>query len=186
MGKMNNSNIDKYINGLKKFIESNDQTLLVTGNERYNKHKIIIKYINSEFTNKNILFRTNGFDKALNGNWLGFTGIKKKPKGNTFFKIGNNNYMVDSFLSKGSKSDSFVNFDFVIVYPIDGMLRESKFDRIEELYKDYDVGKVFLVTCSDSWLNKCGNIEHIVDQHLSYNDESVVDDCQDKKISQEK
>ena len=137
------------IQNIEKFLNDHEKGMLITGTNQYEKHKLVMATINKHFKNAKILFRINAMKNILDEEFIGWTGIKRKSiKSGERVKIGNNFYEFDSFNARKTWYETNSTYDFAIIYPIDAMLRENKFDAIDNLY-NRNIKKIFLVSWTD-------------------------------------
>ena len=116
-----------------------------------------------------MFFRTNGMNNILNREFVGWTGLKRrKVKSGEKLKIGKKFYEFDSFNTTNTWSRTSANFDFAIVYPIDSMIRENKFDGIDNLYTNKDIKKIFLVLWTDNNSYDYEKISKYYNGHIIY------------------
>ena len=163
------NNKQEFINNIQSFLDSEDKAILVTGTNQYKKHKLIMAMIDKNFKNANILFRTNGMENISNREFVGWTGLKKKIiKSGEKIRIGMNNYEFDTFNVSRTWTRTSSKFDFAIVYPIDLMVRENKFDGIDNLYTNKDIKKIFLVSWTDSNSYDYEKISKYYNEHFIY------------------
>ncbi len=163
------NNKEEFINSIEKFLNSEDKGILATGTHQYQKHKLIMAIIDKNFKNAKVLFRTNGMDNILNREFVGWTGLKKKKiKSGEKLKVGRNFYEFDTFNTTNTWSRTGSNFDFAIVYPIDLMIRENKFDGIDNLYTNKKIKKIFLVSCTDRNSYDYEKISKYYNEHIIY------------------
>lgn len=133
---------------IEEFLSSDEQCMLLTGTH-YDKHKLVVRILNKCLKNKLILFRTNSMSNAVNDDFLGWAGVKKKIKAGERIKVGNNTYECDSINTSSTMSNTNRKFACAIVYPIDLLCRTLNLEPIDQLYKYKEVGKIFLVTDTD-------------------------------------
>ncbi|MEA5082016.1 hypothetical protein SDC9_59481 [bioreactor metagenome] len=138
------------INKIEEFLVSEKKIALVTGTHQYNKHKLVMAILDNRYKDKVILFRTSSLDNLTNNDFLGFADVKTKPKAGAQIKIHNNYYQIDNFNRKDTWSKTSAKADFAIVYPIDALIRNNNFDSIENLIKNKNIGKIFLVSWMDN------------------------------------
>ncbi|QIK86633.1 hypothetical protein G7061_08425 [Erysipelothrix sp. HDW6B] len=158
----------KFISDLKDFIMSDGKGVLITGTHQYSKHKVIISVLNEMYKNKKILFRSNSMNNLSNSDFVGFAGINKQPKSNQWYKVGNNYYMFDSFNNSRTNASRSNQFDFAIVYPIDAMIREKKYNRMYDLDSQYNLKKIFYVSWTDRSSYVYNDINDLYQNHLIY------------------
>lgn len=151
-------NKEEVIMNLNNFLKSNDEHCLVTGTNVQEKHKDIIRYLNSLGKKIKILIR---IDSMQNCEYiLGFkakTGIPVKTKGLTIY--------VDSFQVK-SQENTHVNFNCIIVYPI-GSLKGIEDKNIQDVINHRNSEKIFWVSNHDnidySYLKDICDVKHVVE-----------------------
>lgn len=168
-GKNMENNKQEFINNIEKFFNNKDKGILVTGTHQYEKHKLIMAIIDRNFKNAKVLFRTNSMYNIQNREFVGWTGLKKKTiKSGEKVKIGRNFYEFDTFNTTNTWNRTSSNFDFAIVYPIDSMIRENKFDGIDNLYTNKDIKKIFLVSWTDRKSYDYEEISKYYNEHIIY------------------
>lgn len=159
-----------------KFINSSNKCLLIKGTNQYKKHKLVIAIINQLYKDKKILFRINGLENILNNDFLGWTGLKKKVKSGENIKIGNNYYQFDSMVRSNTWSNTDSKFKFAIVYPIDFIIREQKYEVLDNLFNDKEIEKVFLISWTDSE-------RYNYDKIKKYTNSIVIYDAEEEDIN---
>lgn len=135
---------------IEEFLNSEDKYMLITGTNQYKKHLIVMALLNKFYRNVSVLFRTNAMGNVAEREWLG-RFVKKQPKAGEHFRIEKNIYQADSFTNRLTWSKTDSNIDFAIVYPIEAIARKDvKMDCIEDLFRNKNIGKVFLISWTDN------------------------------------
>lgn len=162
---------EQAIDKITEFLKSDEKAILLTGTHQYKKHKLIMALLNKYYKNAKILFRVNGMDNITNEEFAGFAGVKKTPKSGELIKVSNNYYMFDS-LNKTTWSRSSNKFDFAIFYPIDSVMRGNVYDTLDDLTKNKEIGKLFLVSWTDNKNYDYAAISKYYNRHIIYDAES--------------
>lgn len=144
------SNKKAVISQIEEFFKSEDKGVLITGTQLYQKHLLAVAWIEKNYKNANVLFRTNALQSVSERSFLGCVGVKKQPKAGEIIPIGKNYYQFDSFNNEGTWDRTGYKFDFAIVYPIDALLRKNNFKAIDDLYEFKEINKIILC----SWIDK--------------------------------
>ena len=99
---------------------------------------------------------------------LRFAEVKKQPKSNTWIKIKRHYYKFDTF-TRWNNATRADYYDFAIIYPIDAVLRgDFSNDRVEELFEEYNIRKIFLITWTDTLPHELSTIHNNVDRVIVY------------------
>jgi hypothetical protein len=166
-GHMNNRS--QLLQGLEDFFSSNERVLLVTGTHQYNKHKVVMAYIDKAFQNARIHFRTNGMDNLCNKDFLGFAGLKKKPNSGDLVRLSNNWYIFDSFNTR-TWHNTLGNNNISLIYPVDAIIRNKSFNIIEEIL-DRTTQKIILISWTDHTNDDYEALSEVYDRCLVYDAE---------------
>ena len=162
------SNKDEAIMKIESFLTNEHTGLLLTGSNQYEKHRLVMALLEKNFSGSHILFRINSMQNITVSEFLGWTGVHKKPKAGQTLKIGHNYYEFDSLFNQGTWSKTSQEFDFAICYPIDALVAKKDCKPVEDIYKWKRVKKVFLC----SWCDRVGNdysfLDAYYDQRLTY------------------
>ncbi len=156
---------------IMKFMESSDKCILVKGTNQYKKHKLVMSFINKNYKNEKILFRINGMDNILKSSFLGWTRIKKKVRSGENIKIGNNYYQFDSIITSNTWPSTDRKFKFALVYPIDPIIRNKKYDVLENLFIDKEIEKIFLISWTDKQKYDYKGLKSYIDSITIYDAE---------------
>lgn len=165
------NNKEECYNKIMEFLNNDDRCILVKGTNQYKKHKLVLSIINKHYKNQKILFRVNGMDNILNNEFLGWAGIKKKVKSGENMKIGNNYYQFDSIITPNTWFNTDKKFKFAIIYPIDPIIRNKKYDALENLFNYKKIEKIFLISWTDSKKYDYEDLEKYIDSVAIYDAE---------------
>ena len=165
------NNKEECYSKIMKFINNDDKCILVKGTNQYKKHKLVMSIINKHYKNEKILFRVNGMENVLNNEFLGWTGIKKKVKSGKNIKIGNNYYQFDSIINSSTWFNTDKKFKFAIVYPIDPIIRNKKYEALENLFNHKELEKTFLISWTDSKKYDYNGLEKYINSIAIYDAE---------------
>lgn len=160
------NNEKQVISQIKEFVDSDERVMLLSGSHKNNKHKLVMAILNEYFDNSKILFRANSLRNIPENDFLGFAGISKIPAAGKISKIYNNYFEFDSF-SKATWNRTNEKFNFSILYPIDAIVRNKSYGILDNLFNQKDIGKIFLVTCTDAVENYT-SISDFCDKHVIY------------------
>lgn len=157
---------------IESFLQSNDTGVLLTGNNQYEKHLLLMALLEKNFSGAHILFRINSMKNIPNSEFLGCVGVHKQPKAGELVKIGHNYYEFDSLFNQNTWNRTSPEFDFAICYPIDALATKRDCSPIEDLYKWKQIQKLFLC----SWYDNAGMdysfLHEYYDQHIIYDAEA--------------
>lgn len=165
------NNKEECFNKIMEFLNNEDKCILVKGTNQYKKHKLVMSIINKHYKNEKILFRVNGMENISDNPFLGWTGIKKKVKSGENIKIGNNYYQFDSMNTSNTWFNTDKKFKFAIVYPIDPIIRNKKYEALENLFNNKDLEKIFLISWTDSKKYDYNGLERYTDSIAIYDAE---------------
>ncbi|EGO63465.1 hypothetical protein [Acetonema longum] len=135
------------IKDIENFLESDEKCVLITGTHQYEKHKLVMKILNTHYKNAHILFRINSMDNITDDI---FIGLSKKPSAGAQIKLSNNYYEFDSFNTSSTWRKTSNRFDFAIFYPIDALCRSLKKEAISNLFEYKSIPKIFLCSWTDN------------------------------------
>lgn len=159
-------NKEETIKNINDFINSDEKHCMVIGTNVQEKHKDIIRFLNSLGMNLKLLIRLNTLQDSEY--ILGFkskTGISKK--------IGNLTIYVDSMQSK-SHEKTHKNFNCVLIYPI-ASLKGISDNNIDDILHCRSSEKIFWISNHDnvdySYLKSICNIKIIIEIN---NDDDVI------------
>lgn len=130
------------LDSIEKFVNSEDKGMLIVGEKQYEKHGMVMKYIEENFENAKILFRID-----IMQNIKGYSILNEIPRSGEAIRIGRNFYEFDSLLSQTWRKTSR-NFDFCIAYPIDCVRGAGKLDSIANLNAAKNISKIFYISCT--------------------------------------
>lgn len=134
---------------IEEFLKSDEKCMLLTGTHQYKKHKLIVAVLNQHLERSLILFRTNSMQNITDEEFLGWAGVKKQPRAGDRVKIGKNTYEFDSLNTSSTWHKTNHNFSCAICYPIDSLCRNYNFETLDNLFREKNVQKIFLVSWTD-------------------------------------
>lgn len=137
------------IEKIEQFLKNKEKGILITGTHQFEKHKLIMKILDKNYKNANILFRINGMLNIKGNEYLGWCGIKRNPKAGEKTRIGNNYYQFDSCNTENTWYETSNEFDVAILYPLDSAYRGKIKKILEDLYTHKKISKIFLVSWTD-------------------------------------
>jgi hypothetical protein len=156
------------IKEITEFLESDEKGLLITGTFQFEKHRLVMAFLEEYYKNAKILFRINSLGNITTNS---FTPLKHQPKAGEFVRLGNNYYCFDSSTNKGTWNKTIRDFDFGIVYPIGFIVDSGKLEPIEELTQFRNITKVFYCTCTDKKSHDLSVLAPYYTRHVIFDSE---------------
>jgi len=172
--------IQQAVDKISDFLESDEKGLLLTGTHQYKKHKLVMSILNTSYRNAHILFRTNAMGNITNNS---FIGIPCQPRPGQHVRINGNIYEFDAFTPKNTWYATAKQFDFAIVYPIDGMCSDSKYGPIEYLTEYKKIGKMLLCSWTDRLDYDYSELRAFYSRHVVYDAEEEDPEYHDRVLS---
>ncbi|AVR33505.1 hypothetical protein CN936_23055 [Bacillus cereus] len=150
---------------LVEFLVSDEKCVLLTGTYQNEKHILVFSVLRAIQEDVKVLFRVNNLNNA--GVFLGVEGGKMQT--GKAYSAGNLDIFVDS-INDRSWNKTPRDLDYAILYPIDGVNKDSdKKKIIEDLFNYRNTKKIFLVSWTDNrdfgWLND------YIDRHIIFDAE---------------
>ena len=140
------TNYEEFELQFEEFLKSDKQHLFFHGNSENDRHLYVLKFIKERLRNRDILFRTNSLENATE-----FARLRKgKASSKNVYHHLNNNFYFDSYFTDRTMTNSPNTIDIIIVYPLEGLIRNNKVNKLFEDINDKNVGKVIFV----SWLDE--------------------------------
>lgn len=144
------NNKENLLQNIEEFLYSEEKCMFITGTHQYKKHIMVMAALDHLKPESHILFRSSTMQNLLDREFLG-RFISKQPKIGQAFRIENSIYEADTFANSSSWHKSSREFDYAIFYPIDSIARgDTNIKCIDNLFEDKEIGKVFLVSWTDS------------------------------------
>jgi len=156
---------------IEEFLESNEKCMLLTGTHQYEKHKLIMRILNKKLDRHLILFRTNSMQNIENEEFLGWAKVKRNLKAGERIKIGKNFYECDSSNTSSTWHKTNHNFSCAILYPLDSLCRSEKLNAIDDLFRDKEISKIFLVSWTDQKNYDYSIFTRYISRHVVYDAE---------------
>lgn len=156
---------------IEDFLKSDEKCMLLTGTHQYKKHKLIMSVLNKHLEKNLILFRTNSMQNITNDEFLGWAGVNKQPRAGDRIKIGKNIYEIDSLNTSSTWHKTNREFSCAICYPIDPICRSHNFETLDNLFKDKNIQKIFLVSWTDQYEYDYSKFSQYFSRHVIYDAE---------------
>ena len=159
---------------IEGFLASDDKCLLLSGTNFDEKHKIVMSIINKLYDNKLVLFRAPHISHIHNDGILGWVGINEKNRKNLLngkrMKIGSNIYECDDMYHPSSWHKTSRSF-FCAIIMLGNRHDRKQMESIENVLKDKNAEKVFLVTNFSSIENDLLSLGKFISRHVIYDAE---------------
>ncbi|RAS89614.1 hypothetical protein A3863_10365 [Priestia endophytica] len=140
------TNYDEFEIEFEEFLRSDNKYLFFHGNSQEDRHLYILKFVKERLRNRKILFRTNSLENATD-----FARLKKgKASSTKLYSHFNNNFYFDSYFTDRSMTNTPDTVDIAIIYPLEGLIRNNKVNKLFEDINDKNIRKVVFV----SWLDE--------------------------------
>jgi len=164
-------NREQAVAQIEEFLESNEKCMLLTGTHQYEKHKLIMRILNKKLEGHLILFRTNAMQNIENEEFLGWAKVKRNLKAGERVKIGKNFYECDSLNTASTWHKTNHKFSCAILYPFDSLCRSEKLNAIDDLFRDKEISKIFLVSWTDQKDYDYSIFTRYISRHVVYDAE---------------
>lgn len=152
------------IEQIEHFMKSDERGILLTGTHQFEKHKLVMRWLNENYRDLLILFRLNLMANITTDS---FTTLKKQPKAGETVRLGRNNYQFDSFMSSGTWQKTDRRYHVAIVYPIDPFCRDLKHEALDDLFRK-QISKVFLCSWTDIQSYDYTDLKKYYERHIIY------------------
>lgn len=165
------------IREIENFLKSSDKCLLLTGTHIDEKHKLIMAVLDHNYKEKLILFRAPSLPDIDNEHILGWVDIDNRNRKQFLNggkrRIGKNIYECDGISSPSSWHHTSYQFEFAICL-LGKLSHDNKrqIEAIDNLFKDKQVRKIFLVTNVDPANNNYAVLNKYNPKMIAYDAEA--------------
>ena len=153
---------------IRDFIESDEQGMLLTGTHQFEKHKLIMAIIGTDYPNASVLFRIDGMGNTTNPSLV---GLSRQPKAGEVVRYLRCRYSFDATTRPSTWDQTVRPFSAAIVYPLDWMMKERKLEPLKELTRCRKISKVFYCSCKDFPEYDYSLLEGLYQRHVVFDSE---------------
>lgn len=164
------TDFDKYMNKFLEFLDSDKESVLITGLDDGAKIQMVLKGLNSKYKNGMIRCSELGRIAEIINAAFNNKPLPLKISGQKVYLVGNMEVTFSKYLDSMIRGTVGEKLDFVLYFPIETVLfpgKEKYLNQLLHSISNTDSSKIVLMTTND-YKKKLKVLRDIVDEHIHY------------------